>query len=183
MSRTGLTITLTVLLCLAAGFVWASERKAPDFRLRSTDGKMVHFYDQLGDGPVLVDFWATWCIPCMQEMEQFQKLYEKYHEKGFEIYGISVDNPRTSSKIKPTVASKGWTFPILLDPDKEVLKKFGGKQKIPYLVVVSPEGNIIAIHEGYKAGNEKVIESEILPFIKDTDTGDVDAAGSATTSE
>jgi peroxiredoxin len=119
----------------------------------------------------------------MQEMEQFQKLYEKYHEDGFEIYGISVDNPRSSSKIKPTVASKGWTFPILLDPDKEVLKKFGGKQKIPYLVVVSPDGDIVAIHEGYKAGNEKVIEAEILPFIGEMDSSGEDAEESENTTE
>ena len=183
MRRIVVAAILVALLCLTVGLGWGDDRKAPDFRLKSTDGKMVQFYEQLGDGPILVDFWATWCIPCMQEMEQFQKLYETYHEKGFEIYGISVDNPRTSSKIKPTVASKGWTFPILLDPDKEVLKKFGGKQKIPYLVVVSPEGNIVGIHEGYKAENEKVIEAEILPFIEDIDTGDVDAAGSASMSE
>lgn len=171
MKRIVVSAILIMALCLTVGLMWADERKAPDFRLKNITGEMVHFYDQLGDGPILVDFWATWCIPCMQEMEQFQKLYEKYHEDGFEIFGISVDNPRSSSKIKPTVASKGWTFPILLDPDKEVLKKFGGKQKIPYLVVVSPDGDIIAIHEGYKAGNEKVIEAEILPFIGDPDAG------------
>ncbi len=173
---------LIVVLCLMVGVVWAGDRKAPDFRLKTLDGKMFRFSDHLGKGPMLVDFWATWCVPCKQEMKEFQKLYEKYHDKGFEIYAISVDNPRTSSKIKPTVASSGWTFPILLDPDKEVMKKFGGKQKIPYLVVVSPEGNIIAIHEGFKAGNEKVIEEEILPYLEDTDTSDVDAAGSSGTS-
>jgi peroxiredoxin len=157
-----------VLSVLIAVWVpgWASDRKAPDFKLKTMDGESFQLADHLNQGPILIDFWATWCVPCLKEMDEFQKLYAKYHERGFEMLGITIDNPRTASKIKPTVKSKGFSFPILLDPNKEVLKQFGGKNLVPYAVIVNPDGEIIATYEGYKAGNEKVVEQEILPFLK-----------------
>jgi len=166
---------------VAALCVWGSVlgegRKAPDFRLKAMEGNDVQFADNLHSGPILVDFWATWCVPCLNEMVELQKLYERYHDRGFEIFGISIDNPRTASKIKPTVKSKGFTFPILLDPDKEVLKKFGGRNVVPYAVVVSPDGEVLAIYEGYKAGNEKAVEEVILPYLIDAEPDSSSAEG------
>lgn len=156
-------------LCVLGTVVFGEGRKAPDFRLKAMEGDDVQFVDNLHRGPILVDFWATWCIPCLNEMVELQKLYERYHERGFEIFGVSIDNPRTASKVKPTVKSKGFTFPILLDPDKEVLKKFGGKNVVPYAVLVSPDGEVIAIYEGYKAGNEKAVEEAIQPYLIDVE--------------
>jgi peroxiredoxin len=160
-----LTTVSIAILCWTITPAFASGRKAPDFRLKDINGNMVQFSDFLNSGPILVDFWATWCVPCIKEMEHFQKLYQQYQERGFLILGIAVDNPRSASKIKPTVRAKGWTFPILLDPKKEVLKKFGGGNLIPFTAVVSPNGDIISVHKGYKAGNEKVVEQEILPYL------------------
>jgi cytochrome c biogenesis protein CcmG/thiol:disulfide interchange protein DsbE len=148
----------------------AENRKAPDFKLKTMDGESVQLSNYLNKGPVLIDFWATWCVPCLKEMDEFQKLYVKYHERGFEILGVTIDNPRTASKIKPTVKSKGFTFPILLDPNKEVYKQLGGKSVVPYAAIVNPDGEIISTYEGYKAGNEKVVEEQILPFLTNTPT-------------
>jgi cytochrome c biogenesis protein CcmG/thiol:disulfide interchange protein DsbE len=151
-------------------FAIASERNAPNFRLKTMEGGQAQFEDYLNRGPILVDFWATWCVPCKKEMAQFQKLYEKYHDRGFEILAISIDNPRSASKIKPTVKSNGFTFPILLDPNQEVFKKFGGRSSIPYAVVVSPDGKIVTSYEGYKSGNEKIVEEEIQKYLIDVQT-------------
>jgi cytochrome c biogenesis protein CcmG/thiol:disulfide interchange protein DsbE len=154
---------LSMLLSLS----FADERKAPDFRLKKVDGDDIQFADMLNRGPILVDFWATWCVPCLKEMGQFQKLYEKYHDRGFEILAISIDTPRSASKIKPTVKSKGFTFPILLDPNTEVLRMYGGRSVVPYAVIVSPDGHIVTTYEGYKSGNEKVVEQEIQKYLID----------------
>jgi cytochrome c biogenesis protein CcmG/thiol:disulfide interchange protein DsbE len=152
-------------LCLMVSLSFADERKAPDFRLKKMEGDDIQFADMLHRGPILVDFWATWCVPCLKEMDQFQKLYEKYHDRGFEILAISIDTPRSASKIKPTVKSKGFTFPVLLDPNKEVLRMFGGRNVVPYAVIVSPDGQIVTTYEGYKSGNENVVEQEIQKFL------------------
>ena len=172
------SLAVIVIMCWAlAGF--AAGRMAPDFRAKTMDGKSVQFSDYLNRGPILVDFWATWCVPCIKEMAHFQELYDTYHDRGFEILGISIDNPRSSSKIKPMVKSKGWTFPILLDPNKEVLKKLGGRNVVPYTLIVSPDGEIIATYEGYKAGNEKIVEREILPFLMDIPTDSTESVESS----
>ena len=172
MSKKKLMIFVVVIcMLLSVGILgWSANRKAPDFKLKTIDGESVQLSDHLNKGPILIDFWATWCVPCLKEMDEFQKLYAKYHERGFEIFGITIDNPRTASKIKPTVKSKGFTFPILLDPNKEVYKQLGGKSVVPYMMIVNPDGEILMTYEGYKAGNEKVIEQQILPFLKDIPT-------------
>ena len=171
MSRKQSIILVLVIgaLCVLTALSIADDRKAPNFRLKTMDGGEIQFADLLNRGPILVDFWATWCVPCLKEMVQFQKLYEKYHERGFEILAISIDTPRSASKIKPTVKSKGFTFPILLDPNKEVLRMFGGRSVVPYAVIVSPDGQIVTSYEGYKSGNEDVVEQELQKYLINTE--------------
>ena len=172
-----IAVLLTGTICSLGMFGIAEARTAPDFRAQTMEGKNIQFSTYLDQGPVLVDFWATWCVPCLKEMKELQKLYEEYQDRGFEILAVSIDNPRTSSKIKPTVISHGFTFPILLDPNKEILKKLGGKNVVPYLVLISPDGEIITTYEGYKAGNEKVIEKAILPYLEQVQVGGDESEG------
>ena len=175
--RTVMSVLVIIALLCWSVIGFGAGRKAPDFRLKTLDGSTIKLSDNLHRGPIMVDFWATWCVPCLKEMVHFQKLYEEYHDRGFEIYGISIDNPRTASKIKPMVKSKGFTFPILLDPNKEVLKKFGGRNVIPYTVILSPNGEIVATYEGYKAGNEKIVEKEILKYLADVPADNPESEG------
>ena len=88
---------------------------APDFTLRSADGRNVRL-DELRGQVVLVNFWATWCGPCREEMPRLDTLYQKYHKSGFVLLGVNVDDdPHTALA---TAAKLGVSFPVLLDTDK-----------------------------------------------------------------
>ena len=82
---------------------------APDFSLRNINGKQVSLSDFKGD-VVLINFWATWCAPCLTEMPHIQKMYTELKDKGFHVLAISVDAPRDISKIKPLVRRNRFTF-------------------------------------------------------------------------
>jgi len=157
---TGLTIAL---LMMPAITVLADE--APDFTLEDTEGDLFSLSDQEIEGLLILDFWATWCKPCKNELPYLQKLYDEYKDNGLEMILIAEDSPKTQSKVKPYVSSKGYDFRVLLDPDQEVLTLFQGSN-LPYQVIIDSDGNIIETHQGYTYGDEVILEKKIRELLK-----------------
>ena len=159
--------TLMLLLALFAMPTMASDlegKTAPSFRLKTADGKQMSLEDALKDGPVLIDFWATWCQPCKQALPPLSKIYETYKEQGYTMLAISVDNTRSVSKIRPYIRSKGFNFPVLLDTDSQVLRQYGGTN-VPHTVLVGQDGMIRKVWIGYHPGEEKEIEEEVVALL------------------
>lgn len=142
-----------------------------DFTLEDTDGNLFTLSENLGEGPVLLNFWATWCTPCKQELPHLQELHEKYGNKGLKLISISEDSPKSQFKIKPYLRSKRLTFQTLLDLNGEVLRLFHGKA-IPYQVLVDKNGEIVESHQGYNPGDEKVLEEKIKKLLDNEMTND-----------
>lgn len=139
-------------------------RSAPDFKLENVDGKYVSLKDELGDGPVLISFWATWCKPCIEEMTKYKDLYEEFKDKGLKIFAISTDDERTVAKVKPFVKSKKYPFTILLDTNSDVARKYYA-QNIPYSVLIDKNGKIIYTHLGYMKGDELKMQNKIEELV------------------
>ncbi len=135
-------------------------RKAPDFTLKDLKGQRVSLSALIAEGPVLLDFWATWCGPCKQAMPLLAEIYEKYSDDGFTLVAISVDNTRSLSKVRPYIRSQGFSFPVLLDTDGEVLKRYRGSN-VPHTVLVASDGTIRKVWIGYHPGEEEEIEAEV----------------------
>jgi peroxiredoxin len=118
--------------------------KAPDFKAQTVDGKIVKNSEYLGKGYVLIDFWASWCIPCRKESPELVKLYDKYKNKGLEIIGVSLDN-----KTKPWIdafTKDGLKWTQLIDLGAwagEGVKSYGVRL-IPYKFLINKEGVIVA---------------------------------------
>ncbi len=114
--------------------------------LPDVDGNMVALSSLVGEGKwVLIDFWATWCGPCCHEIPFLRDAYAKYHEKGFEIYGVSLDNDR--EKWAAFLPENGMTWVNVLGVDenrKSPASDSYGVQFIPTNFLISPEGKIIA---------------------------------------
>jgi peroxiredoxin len=146
------------LFCLTQG----KEKRslAPNFETENLDGKKVELKELLKEGPVLISFWATWCKPCIKELNQLQKVYKKYKEKGFEILAIDVDGPRSISKVKPKVKGLKWEFPVLWDKSKKIYRKYH-VLGIPHTVLIDPSGKIRYTHTTYRPGDEEVIKKKI----------------------
>ena len=140
-------------------------RSAPDFKLESVDGDYLSLKDELGNGPVLLSFWATWCKPCIEEMTHYKKLYEEYKDKNFQILAISIDNERTVAKVKPFARSKNYPFPVLLDTNSEVARKYYA-QNVPYSVLIDKKGNIVYTHLGYMKGDEIKMKNKLDELLK-----------------
>ncbi|MBT7790508.1 MAG: TlpA family protein disulfide reductase [Calditrichaeota bacterium] len=152
-----LILTTCVLL---TGTLFAAGQ-APDFKLKRMNGGEFILSEELKKGPVLIDFWATWCKPCKKALPKIEYFHKTYADSGLQVVTISIDNPKSKSKIKPFIKGQKYTFDVLFDSNMEVRKLFGGKE-IPLSVLINSDSEIVFKHLGYKPGDEKKIEEEIL---------------------
>jgi peroxiredoxin len=147
---------------LAAVPAIAPAGAAPDFTLRTMDGPNVRLQEQRGR-VVMVNFWATWCGPCRQEMPQLNRLYEKYRASGFVLLGVNVDDD--ARKAAEVAAKLGVKFPVLLDTDKAVSKRYD-LATMPSTVIIDRDGTVRYVHRGYLSGYEDTYEKQIRELLK-----------------
>jgi peroxiredoxin len=136
---------------------------APDFTLRTMGGPNLRLQEQRGR-VVLVNFWATWCGPCRDEMPHLNRLYEKYRSSGFVTLGINIDDD--VGKAADIAAKLNVKFPVLLDTDKKVSKLYD-MQGMPATVVIDRDGRARYLHRGYRDGFEKTYEQQIRELLKE----------------
>jgi peroxiredoxin len=151
-----------VVVAGSASSAIAPTTPAPDFSLHAMSGPNMRLKDQRGR-VVMVNFWATWCAPCRQEMPQLNRLYEKYRSSGFVLLGVNVDED--SSKAAEVAAKLGITFPVLLDADKSVSKLYD-LSTMPSTVLIDRDGKVRYVHRGYLAGYEDAYEKQIRELLK-----------------
>lgn len=158
------------LICLSLvtfnlSFPQDHQKKAPNVKLEDLDGKKVQLKSYLGKGPVLISFWATWCLPCHEELAEFQKLYNEYKSKGFQLIGISIDDEKTVAKVKPYIKSRNYNFTVLLDSNSDAAREFY-VQDAPNTFLVNKKGNIVYSLHGYKRGDKLEIKKNIDELLK-----------------
>ena len=141
----------------------APANPAPDFTLRSMNGPNLRLQEQRGQ-VVLVNFWATWCGPCRQEIPHLNTLYDKYRASGFVLLGVNIDD---NPKVAADLATKlGVKFPVLLDTDKTVSKLYD-MSAMPATVVIDRGGKVRYIHRGYRDGYELTYDQQIRGLLKE----------------
>ena len=140
----------------------ATSTAAPDFTLRTLGGPNLRLAEQRGR-VVMINFWATWCGPCRQEMPQLSKLYDRYRAAGFVLLGVNVDDDvRNASAV---AAKLGVSFPVLLDTDKTVSKLYE-LATMPSTVLVDRDGKVRYMHRGYLAGYEDTYDKQVRELLK-----------------
>ena len=136
---------------------------APDFTLHSVAGPNLRLQEQRGQ-VVMLNFWASWCGPCRQEMPQLDRLYEKYHAAGFQLLGVNVDEDVHNAT---GVSSKlGLHFPVLLDTEKRVSRLYD-LNTMPSTVLIDRDGRVRYIHRGYRDGYERTYEEQIRELLRE----------------
>ncbi len=149
-----------------SGASQAGVEQPPDFELDTTTGESVRLGDLVGKHVILLDFWATYCDPCLAAMPHLQETYEKYREQGLVILGISIDGPESIANVRGTVAKLGVRFPILLDDESRVVALYNPRTSAPFSVLIGRDGRIVAQQEGFTTANAAVMETAIQRAIE-----------------
>jgi peroxiredoxin len=152
-------------LVLMAGTAFAADAggPAPSFTLAALTGQQAALSQYKGQ-VVMVNFWATWCGPCQQEMPLLDQMYKKYKPAGFTLIGVNVD--KEAPAVKELMARKPVSFPVLLDPANQVSKAYH-VDEMPSSVLIDRKGEIRYIHRGYRAGDENEYQDRIRQLIRE----------------
>ncbi len=135
-------------------------QKVYDFRLDTPEGQSMSYSEIKGSELTVIDFWATWCKPCVNSIPKLVELANSYDLKRVAFIAVSIDSPRNLSKIRPFAESVGINYPVLLDTDQELLRDLN-VTVIPTLIVVNAADEVVYTHEGFVPGDEKQLEEEI----------------------
>jgi cytochrome c biogenesis protein CcmG, thiol:disulfide interchange protein DsbE len=130
--------------------------QVPKVDIRDLNGKIVNTSNFNSDsGYVIINFWATWCKPCMRELENINEIYNEIENLNVRFIAISVDDARSASKIKPLITSKDWKYEVYKDTNGEFMRRMG-VSVIPHTFVFY-NGDLIWEHVGYSEGDEEIL--------------------------
>lgn len=143
-------------LFIAVGVVSTIWAQLPPVSVTALDGSAVRADTLHHPGtPTLVTFWATWCKPCLLELETLHRLYPQWHtETGVTIVAISIDDARTSPKVAPLMRARGWRFEVYLDYNSE-LRRALNVTDIPHSFLLDGSGRIVWQRQAYSPGDEE----------------------------
>jgi peroxiredoxin len=166
---------LVVGLCAVtvAGSPSRSEAReggpAPRFTLPAVPGGptrgRVRMTDHIGEKPIVLLFWATWCQPCRQELPLYQRLYERF-EDDLVVVGISMDGSNTLPQAGPMARRLGLTFPIVSDLDSSVTTRVNPRRAAPYSVWIDRRGRIVREREGFSMSEREEIVRGIARLVR-----------------
>jgi peroxiredoxin len=166
------------LACISPSLAAADlASRAPRFEVRTVTGEKLELDELRRRGPVLIDFWATWCKPCHASMAELEKLYERHRERGLTVIGISVDGPRNFAKVRPFASRLGITYPIVLDTDGSLQRDFHVRA-VPTAILVDSSGAVARVQQGYRPGESEALERAIVSLLGTRDVSPT-PAGSA----
>jgi thiol-disulfide isomerase/thioredoxin len=143
-----------------------SQTSLPDIQAAGTDGKQYRLSDFGGNNqPAAVIFWATWCKPCIDELDNLSELLaEKDDPSSYNIITICIDDARTASTTRSFVAGKQWPFLVLIDINQDI-KRAMNVTDIPHYILFDKNGKHIRKHTGYLPGDEDILLDEIISLM------------------
>lgn len=164
MRRLALILSLLSLTAFGAASVSALDegQRAPEIGLRTPDGQTIRMADLRGK-VVVVDFWASWCAPCREELPVLQRLHEQYASRGVVVVGVGIDrNERDFRTFKDRM---GLTFPVVHDGAHQVAGRYE-PPRMPSTFLIDRNGVVRHVHEGYRASNAAELEQQIQQLLR-----------------
>lgn len=129
--------------------------KLPSIDIKKLDGKAFNTRDISNNGkPIILSFWATWCKPCLRELNTIHELYPDWQEEtGVKLIAVSIDDSRSSARVLPMVNGSNWDYEILLDANSD-FKRSMGVNNIPHTFLINGNGEIVWQHTSFVEGSE-----------------------------
>lgn len=152
--------------CIMMFFPTNSQAQIPATTLKTLQGESIKTDTLHNAGkPFIISFFATWCKPCLRELEAIHELYSEWHQTtGVRLIAISIDEAHNINKVKPLADEQGWDFDVLLDTQRELLRALGGRV-VPFSVIVDGNGKIVDRHSGYADGYEYEMIEKIKKIV------------------
>ena len=157
------SVVLGVCLVIPVADAGTVSGVAPNFTLKSMSGKNLKLSEYRGQ-VVMINFWASWCAPCRQEMPLLEDLYKKYKSLGFTLLGVNVEED--SSTASTLLKSIKVSFPILFD-NKNTVSRLYKVSAMPTTVIIDRDGNMRYLHHGYKPGYEEAYQQQVRELIRE----------------
>ena len=153
-------VPLLLTISVSAEDSGEHKPKAPAFTARDIKNKLVFSDSLLAHGPLIIDFWATWCKPCIEEFKALKKIVKKYASQNLRVLAVNEDGPSEITKVKRMVAMKRWPFIVVMDNGKAIMQKYN-VVALPSLFLVGSDGTIHLVTRGYVPGDEVKLEEKI----------------------
>jgi thiol-disulfide isomerase/thioredoxin len=149
-------VILFLFLAVVSNSQETNKNTLPSIDVKTLDGQVFNTKDITNNGkPIILDFWATWCKPCVKELEAISDLYEEWQEEtGVLVVAVSIDNSRSMSRVAPFVNAKSWEYMVLLDPNCK-FKEAMNVVNVPHVFLLDGNGNVIHQHTSYADGDEE----------------------------
>lgn len=140
---------------IGLGFSVQAQDKLPSIQIKDLTGNQIDASTLSNDGkPMVISFWATWCKPCVRELNTINDEYIDWQEEtGVKIVAVSIDDTRLSSKVRPFITGQGWEYDVYLDENSE-LRRALNVNNIPHTFLLNGKGEIVWQHNGYIPGDE-----------------------------
>jgi thiol-disulfide isomerase/thioredoxin len=150
------------LLIFSLNFILFAQRQLPNTSLKTLSGANTTLSEIAAENElIVVSLWATWCVPCKNELDAVADVYDDWvSETGVKYFAVSIDDSRTAKRVKPMINGKGWEFEILLDENSDLKRAFG-VSTVPYTVIIK-SGEIVYKHTGYTPGFEDELYNRIV---------------------
>ncbi len=157
-------ILLTAFLFFFSGNTVLAAKAMPEFALSSAADKKIVSSKEFQGKVLLVTFFATWCLPCRQEVPEFIELQKTLGDKGFSVVGISVDEGEGSSElVKKMIEMEQINYPVLM-ADESVINGFGGISGVPTSFLINRKGSVVKSYPGYAP--RQVVEEDIKELLQ-----------------
>lgn len=162
---------LAVLIFAAIAFTSSLSAKKqsdiPSVTVKNMKGRNVSTSTFTNDGkPFIINFWATWCKPCILELNNLNEQYAKWQkETGVKIIAVSIDDSRNSRRVAPFVKGRGWDYDVYLDENSD-FKRAMNVSNPPHTFLYDGEGNLVYSHNGYAPGDEDELYEKLKELTK-----------------
>ena len=155
---------LAFIFILFFSVALVAQKELPTVTLTTLDGAATSIQKMANkDGVTIVSLWATWCVPCIKELDAISDLYQDWiEETGVSLIAVSVDDSRTVKRVKSLINGKGWEYDILLDTNND-LKRALGASSIPLTIVIK-NNKIVYRHSGYNPGAEYELYEKVKEY-------------------
>jgi cytochrome c biogenesis protein CcmG, thiol:disulfide interchange protein DsbE len=154
--------TAILLVLLAIGIQSMAQNTLPSVMVQTLEGKKVDTKSFSNNGkPIILNFWATWCAPCKKELSAIAENYEEWQKKtGVMLIAVSIDDARTSARVKPYVSGQDWGYEVYLDPNGD-LKRALNVNNVPHTFLLNGAGEIVWQHNNYEPGDENELYRKV----------------------